>query len=111
MVETALLNTFEFADDGKHLMDPNHCDVAIGLKPTTVDLGRKVAMVAIQQYVHQSGTIFTRLLQDNSGSTFFAFMENRKHTGANPELTEVARDTFYNVSQYIQNLQDQKVNE
>jgi len=38
MVEAALLGTFDFADDGKHLMYPHHCEIAFGLKPTNVDL-------------------------------------------------------------------------
>ena len=50
-------------------------------------IGRRVrgkGRIPRQQYVHQSGTLLIRLLednlQDNPGSTWFVFIENRQHT-------------------------------
>jgi len=102
MVEAALIDTFEFVDDCKPLM------CAENEKDLNVAFGLELKSVSAQQYVHQSGTNFIRLLQDNRGCTLFFFMENRKHTGG--KLSEVARDIFYKVSQYVQNVQSQELN-
>ena len=95
-IEAALLNTFKFVEDVKPLIYPEHVNVAFGLKPKS---GKWIRKVPAQQYVHRSGTNFIRLLHDDSGSTLFVFLENRKHITANPEL---ARDTLNKVLQYVE---------
>ncbi len=99
-IEKALLERFNFCNDGKHIVYPKDVENGFGIRIATEGQVR-VRRVAVQQYLHRSGTMFIRLLHGVNKFVMFVLLENRLCTGSNQQLQDTFLSTFAEVTSYI----------
>ena len=99
----ALVDEFDFIDDGKHLVEASDVREIFDLNFPSRQR-RQVRRVSAQQYVHFSATLLIRVLQDERGCVLFIFLENRRHIGTDADLLQIARGTFYDVADFIETI-------
>lgn len=102
-IETALTNDFSFVYDGDHMSDPNEIDCLDGFdfEVNKWSIKKRKKFVPARQYLHRSGTLFTRILRDTRGSAIIFMYLNPRHIAGDKQLLQCARTVFHNVEQYI----------
>jgi len=102
-IENALTNIFNFVYDGDHESDPNDIDCLDGFdfEINKYSIKKMKKFVRARQYLHRTGTLFTRLLRDTRGSAIVIMYLNQRHTARDEQLLHNARTIFVRVEQYI----------
>jgi hypothetical protein len=103
-IEKALTNDFNFVYDGNHMSDPNEIDCLDGFKFTVNkwSIKKRKALVPARQYLHRTGTLFTRLLRDTRGSAIVIIYLNQRHIAGDVSLLECAREVFHSIEHFIE---------
>lgn len=103
-IEKALTNDFNFVYDGIHLSDPNEIDCLDRFKFTVNkwSIKKRKAFVPARQYLHRTGTLFTRLLRDTRGSAIVIIYLNQRHIMGDVGLLECARGVFHRIEHFIE---------
>lgn len=60
--------------------------------------------VAARQFVHRSGTLFIRLIRDDSGRAILVGIENRMLIGKDSKQREISRAAFRQVEAFLKTL-------
>lgn len=98
LVEEALLNKFDFCDDGIIGVFPKD---TFGVNCKTKNNGRRWATkYDAQQYINRAGTLFIRLLVDEDDSVLFVCLENRRHIGSDRNLLNSSRRLLQQIKDY-----------
>jgi len=103
-IETALTNIFNFVYDGDHESDPNEIDCLDGFdfEINKYSIKKKIKkFVPARQYLHRTGTLFTRLLRDTRGRAIIIIYLNQRHIAKDEQLLQCARTVFVRVEQFI----------
>jgi len=102
-IENALTDIFNFVPDGNHMTDPNEIDCMDGFDfvINKWSMKKRKKFVLAQQYLHRTGTLFTRLLRDTRGSAIIIIYLNQRHIAKDGQLLQCARVVFHNMEQYI----------
>mmetsp|Transcript_13055 Transcript_13055/g.19778 ORF Transcript_13055/g.19778 Transcript_13055/m.19778 type:complete len:250 (+) Transcript_13055:2444-3193(+) len=93
IVEQALINKYNFCEDGKVSVYPEDVKLTFGVE-YDMDYSKRrwfQRTFLAQQYINRAGTIFIRLLLHKREKVLFVFLENRKHIGSNNELLDSTR--------------------
>ncbi len=98
-IEMALVERFDFCNDGKHVVYPKDVENVFGIRIATE--GMRVKRASVQQYLHRSGTMFIRLLRGVNNYVMFVLLENRLCTGSSRQLQDTFLSTFADVISYI----------
>jgi hypothetical protein len=102
VIENALVQNFNFCNDGKYPVFPKDAEKIFGVKVAIDKRGSAWKRVLAQQYIHRSGTLFVRLLRDiEQQSMTFIFIENRRLIGNSNKLLDSARNIFKEIKQFI----------
>jgi len=99
-----LTNIFNFVYDGDHESDPNEIDCLDGFdfEINKYSIKKKIKkFVPARQYLHRTGTLFTRLLRDTRGSAIIIIYLNQRHIAKDEQLLQCARTVFVRVEQFI----------
>ena len=102
-IEKALTDVFSFVYDGTHMSDPNEIDDLDGFEfvVNKWSIKKKKKFVPARQYLHRSGTLFTRLLRDTKGSAIVIIYLNRRHISGDEQRLQSARLLFRSVEKFI----------
>ena len=102
-LENALTKDFNFVYDGNHLSDPNEIDFLDGFDfvVNKWSIKKRKKFVPARQYLHRSGTLFTRLLRDTRGSAVIIIYLNQRHIAGDQQLLQCARMVFHGIEGYI----------
>ena len=93
---------FNFVYDGSHMTDPNDIDLnGFDFVINKWSMKKRKKFVPAQQFLHRSGTLFTRLLRDTRGSAIIIIYLNQRHIQKDEQLLRCARTIFHNMKQYI----------
>ena len=107
-VERALVQKFEFCDDGEHTVYSRDVEKSFAVKVSEDAIRWSRKGVQAQQYLHISGTLFVRILHDINESVTFVFLENRPLLGNNLRLEEIKLSLFRDISSFISEMALQK---
>lgn len=102
-IENALTNIFDFIYDNTHDSDPNEIDCLDGFdfEINKYSIKKMKKLVPARQYLHRSGTLFTRLLRDTRGNAIVIIYLNQRHIERDEQLLQCARTVYSRVDQYI----------
>ena len=85
------------------MSDPNEIDCLDGFDFVINKwaIKKRKKCVPAQQYLHRTGMLFTRLLQDTRGSSIIITYLNQRHIVKDEQLLQGARAVFHIIEQYI----------
>lgn len=94
---------FDFVYDGNHLSDPNdiECLDRFDFVANKWSIKEKKGFVTGRQYLHRTGTLFTRFLRDTRGSAIIITYLNQRHIAGDERLLWCARAVFHRLEHYI----------
>lgn len=103
VIEKALVERFGFIDDDSVMMDAKELD---GFDDYTFPISkfrriRKFSMFPAKQVVHNTGTIFARVIRDEKGWGIFILHENRRFICGSEDLLRQARDAIAEFRHYF----------
>jgi hypothetical protein len=106
-IEKALTNDFNFVYDGNHMSDPNEIDFLDGFEFSVNkwSIKKRKAFVPARQYLHRTGTLFTRLLRDKKGSAIVILYLNNRHIAGDVRLLDCAREVFHRIEHFIEDVE------
>jgi len=102
-IENALTSIFNFVFDGIHMSDPNEIpDVdSFHFVVNKWSIKKRKKFIPARQYLHRTGTLFTRLIRDTKGSAIIIVYLNNRHIAKDEQLLQCARTVFQRMEQYI----------
>ncbi len=104
VVEQALVNKYNFCEDGKISVYPEDVKLAFGVE-YDMDITKRrwfQRTFLAQQYINRAGTLFVRLLPHKRDMVFFVLLENRKHMGSNTDLLDSTRKLLAQLKDMIE---------
>ncbi len=103
LVEDALINEFDFCNDGKIDVLPKD---AFGVKCRQPKLKRwQSTKYQAQQYINRKGILFIRLFVDEDDSVLFVCLENRRHIGSDRNLLNESRRLLIQIKTFAQSIE------
>ena len=105
MVEESL-PSLGFISDGTIMMDYNEIEEDGGFSDYVFPVsrfGRRLKFPA-NQYVHNTGTLFVRVLRDGNGCSVVIAYENRRYTSGDDSLMKTTREVFVQLHEHITSL-------
>ena len=100
------LPSLGFISDGTIMMDYNEIEEDGGFSDYVFPVsrfGRRLKFPA-NQYVHNTGTLFVRVLRDGNGCSVVIAYENRRYTSGDDSLMKTTREVFVQLHEHITSL-------
>lgn len=103
MLEIALTEKFGYVYDGSHFADPNEMDNLDGFDfaVNKWSMKKRKKFVPANQYLHRSGTIFRRILRDQTEAAILISYLNTRYISGDEELRGIARRSYHEVENFV----------
>ena len=105
MIGLGLIKKYNFVYDGEYWVDPIGLDNINGFDFTWK---KRVKKTNTRQYIHKTGLIFVKALQDSKGCNLFFISLNRRIAKGDAQ-NQLVENIFKQIYKYIQEMTDNDI--